>query len=349
MKNINPIGLFDDHFLLDQLSKIGDPLEKLDTYIDWAIFEVPISKAFNITKQKQKKVGRTPFDKLMLFKALIIQSLYNLSDEQLEYQILDRASFKRFLGIKKSDKVPDAKTFWHYRSQLESKRIVRELFNTFNDLLDSVGVLAHEGKILDASFVKVPKQRNTRDENQHIKTNGEVPENWAKKPAKKSQKDIDARWTKKNNTSYYGYKNHIKIDSGTKFIENYIVTEASVHDSQVVEDILTVSDAGQPLWADSAYVGEEQEAIYRKKKVIVKIHEKSVRNKPLTDEQKRNNSEKSKIRARVEHIFGFIENSMKKSFIRTIGIVRAETKIGLMNLTYNLCRCVQLKITVSAG
>jgi len=349
MKNINPIGLFDDHFLLEQLSKIGDPLEKLDTYIDWTIFEIPIRKVFNVTQQKQVKTGRTPFNKLMLFKALIIQSLYNLSDEQLEYQILDRASFKRFLGIKKSDKVPDAKTFWHYRSQLESKGIVRELFNIFNELLDSAGVLAHEGKILDASFVKVPKQRNTRDENQHIKTKGEVPESWDEKPAKKSQKDIDARWTKKNNTSFYGYKNHIKIDSETKFIEKYIVTDASVHDSQVVEDILTESDAGQPLWADSAYVGEEQEAIYRKKKVIVKIHEKGVRNKPLTDEQKSNNSEKSKTRARVEHIFGFIENSMKKSFIRTIGIVRAETKIGLMNLTYNLCRCIQLKIDISAG
>jgi len=349
MKNINPIGLFDDHFLLEQLTKIGDPLEKLDTYIDWTIFEIPIRKVFNISQQKQVKTGRTPFNKLLLFKALIIQSLYNLSDEQLEYQILDRASFKRFLGIKKSDKVPDAKTFWHYRSQLESKGIVRELFNIFNELLDSAGVLAHEGKILDASFVKVPKQRNTRDENQHIKTKGEVPESWDEKPAKKSQKDIDARWTKKNNTSFYGYKNHIKIDSATKFIEKYIVTDASVHDSQVVEDILTESDAGQPLWADSAYVGEEQEAIYRKKKVIVKIHEKGVRNKPLTDEQKSNNSEKSKTRARVEHIFGFIENSMKKSFIRTIGIVRAETKIGLMNLTYNLCRCVQLKIDISAG
>lgn len=349
MKNKNPLGLFDDHFLLVQLTKLGDPLEKLDAFIDWTIFEVPINKAFKIGIKKQSKVGRTPFNKLMLFKALILQSLYNLSDDQLEYQILDRASFKRFLGIKKSDKVPDAKTFWHYRSQLESKGIVRELFNTFNELLDSAGVLAHEGKILDASFVKVPKQRNSRDENKQIKATGESPESWSDKPAKKSQKDVDARWTKKNNTSYYGYKNHIKIDSGTKFIENYIVTDASVHDSQVVDDILTDSDAGQPLWADCAYIGEEAETIYKKKKVIVMVHEKGRRNKPLTKNQKISNKQKSRIRARVEHIFGFIENSMKKSFIRTIGIVRAETKVGLMNLTYNLCRCAQLNIAVTAG
>ena len=97
---------------------------------------------------------------MVLYKAFIIQSLYNLSDDQLEYQLLDMASFKRFLSLKKSDKVPDSKTFLHFRKQLESKCIVRELFNTFNRLLDSVDVLAHEGKIMDASFIKVPKQRN---------------------------------------------------------------------------------------------------------------------------------------------------------------------------------------------
>ena len=349
MKNINPLGLFDDHFLLEQLAKLGDPLKKLDNYIDWRIFEIPLNKAFNNNKNGKPKSGRPSFNKLVLFKGLIIQSLYNLSDDQLEYQILDRASFRRFLGLKKSDKVPDSKTFWHFRKQLESKGIVRELFNTFNSILDSVGVLAHEGKILDASFVKVPKQRNSRDDNQHIKKTGEAPESWNEKPAKKSQKDIDARWTKKNNTSYYGYKNHIKIDSETKIIENYIITDASVHDSQVIEDLNTTKDQGQKLWADSAYAGENQEEIYDRKNIINRVHEKGVRNTPLTDEQKTKNKEKSKTRVRVEHVFGFIENSMKKSFIRTIGIVRAETKIGLMNLTYNLCRCVQLNISVSRG
>ena len=349
MKNINPIGLFDDHFLLNQLTKLGDPLEKLDNFIDWKIFEVPLNQAFEINKKKISKGGRPSFSKVLLFKALIIQSLYNLSDDQLEYQILDRASFKRFLGIKKSDKVPDSKTYWHFRKQLESKCIVRELFNTFNRLLDQAGILAHEGKILDASFVKVPKQRNNRDENQHIKKTGEAPENWNEKPAKKSQKDLDARWTKKNNASYYGYKNHIKIDATTKIVENYVVTDASVHDSQVVPDLLTKSDEGQNLWADSAYRGKNQEDEYKRKKVISNVHEKGSRNNPLTDEQKARNKEKSKTRVRVEHVFGFIENSMKKSYIRTIGIVRAETKIGLINLTYNLCRCVQLKIAVSMG
>ena len=82
----------------------------LNEFIDWKVFESPINQAFKNEDKDLLKGGRPPFNKLMLFKALIIQSLYNLSDDQLEYQIIDRASFKCFLGLKKSNKVPDSKT-----------------------------------------------------------------------------------------------------------------------------------------------------------------------------------------------------------------------------------------------
>jgi len=349
MKNINPLGLFDDHFLLETLSKLGDPLQKLNKFINWEIFESPINEAFKNEDRDLSKGGRPPFNRLMLFKALIIQSLYNLSDDQLEYQIVDRASFKRFLGLKKSDKVPDSKTFWLFREQLIEKEVIVGLFKTFNETLDAAGVFANEGKMVDASFVEVPRQRNTREENKHIKDTGTAPHEWKVKPHKLAQKDVDARWTKKNNATFYGYKNHVKADTRTKLIEEYIVTDASVHDSQAMEQLLTEKDEGQPLYADSAYTGEDQEAVYKKKKVINKINEKGYRNNPLTEEQKANNKEKSRIRARVEHLFGFVENSMNGSFIRTIGIARAKAKIGMMNLSYNICRCTQLKIMVAMG
>src|SRR5665647_1862492 len=100
MKNINPHGLFDDHFLMEKLTKLGDPFEKLNEYIDWRIFNFPLEVAFTSEIQDNNKGGRPPFPRLMMFKALLIQSLYNLSDDQLEYQIVERASFKRFLGLK---------------------------------------------------------------------------------------------------------------------------------------------------------------------------------------------------------------------------------------------------------
>ena len=167
MKNINPLGLFDDHFLMEKLTKLGDPLQKLNGYIGWEIFETTLNEPFKDEDKDISKGGRPPFSKLMLFKALLIQRLYNLSDDQLEYQILDRASFKRFLGLKKSDKVPDSKTFWAFREQLIEKDIILGLFKIFNETLDASGIFANEGKMVDASFVEAPRQRNTREENKH--------------------------------------------------------------------------------------------------------------------------------------------------------------------------------------
>lgn len=322
---------------------------KLNEYIDWSIFEAPLDQAFKNQTKDLSKGGRPPFSKLLLFKALLIQSLYNLSDDQLEFQIVDRASFKRFLGLKKSDKVPDSRTFWLFREHLIEKNVIVGLFNRFNKTLDAAGVFANEGKMVDASFVEAPRQRNTREENKHIKETGTAPKQWSEKPHKLAQKDVDARWTKKNNSTFYGYKNHIKADTKTKLIEEYIVTDASVHDSQAIEQLLTEKDKNQPLYADSAYTGEDQEKIYKKKEVISKVHAKGYRNKPLTDTQKASNKEKSSIRVRVEHVFGFVENSMHGSIVRTIGIARASAKIGMMNLTYNICRCTQLKIVVAMG
>jgi IS5 family transposase len=176
-----------------------------------------------------------------------------------------------------------------------------------------------------------------------------VPSSWQDNPNKLAQKDTDARWTKKNATNFYGYKNHVKADTGSKLIVKYLVTDASVHDSQALDALLDERDKGQEFYADSAYTGENAEKVYTKNEVTNKVHEKGYKNKPLTEGQRISNKAKSKIRARVEHIFGFVENSMNGSFIKTIGIKRAKAKIGLMNIVYNICRCVQLKTVVSMG
>lgn len=339
MKNINPLGFFDEHFLLERLTKLKDPLVKLEEHINWNIF-VPILDVAFSRPEHLSKMGRPPFDRLMMFKILILQSLYNLSDDQMEYQITDRRSFMRFLGLKVSDKVPDAKTIWKFRETLLQEEVIEALFYRFNQALDDQSVFAKTGQIVDASFVEVPKQRNTRDENQQIKQ-GETPEAWKKQPNKLRQKDTDARWLKKNNMNFYGYKNHIKVDHGTKLISTYMVTDASVHDSQELETLIDKDDAGQPLYGDSAYTGQEESIAWCC--MQAEVHEKGTSNSKLTDEQKASNRKKSKTRARAEHVFGYMTNSMNGMFIKTIGLLRAGAKIGLSNLTYNMMRCVQLR------
>jgi len=344
MKKIYPPRVFDEHFMLEKLRKLNDPLLKLEAHIDWQIFYPVLDAVFE--KAKPTDVGRPAFDRYLMFKILILQSLYNLSDEQTEFQIIDRRSFRRFLGLSATDKVPDAKTIWKFRETLIESEVIEVLFFRFNQALDDQCVFAKTGQILDASFVEAPRQRNTREENRLIKQEGKTPEEWKSNPHKLRQKDVDARWTRKNKVNYYGYKNHVKVDSGSNLITAYAVSDASVHDSQELETLIDGDDAGQPLYGDSAYVGQEK-SIARCGMTNM-IHEKGYKNHPLTEAQRAFNNLKSKTRARVEHVFGFMTNSMGAMVVRTVGRVRAAAKIGLTNLTYNLMRCSQLKKKVAA-
>ncbi len=230
---------------------------------------------------------------------------------------------------------------WLYRDALAQAGKVEELFKLFDSHLARRGYIARGGQILDASIVPVPRNHNTRDENATIKK-GEVPEDWADKPAKRVQKDVDARWTKKHGKSHYGYKNHINVDRTHKLVRRYHVTDAAVHDSQTVDHLLMQGNTGSGVWADAAYRSEEMEAKLRDRKLKSYIHRKGKRGKPLTEQAKGSNRTKSTVRVRVEHIFGAQANDMGGTLVRTIGLVRAKAKIGMKNLTYNMRRLAQL-------
>jgi len=332
-------GFWDQDLRLSKLSQLGDPLEKLIKGIDFEIFRSILED--NLSKEPLDKGGRPPYDYVMMFKILILQRYYNISDDQVEFQINDRMSFMRFLDLSIADDIPDSKTVWLFREHLTDLDLVEDLFGLFLNELDKLGLIVNEGKIIDASFVEVPRQRNNREENKQIKA-GEIPERFESNPHVKSQKDIDARWTKKNNVTYFGYKNHVKEDASSKIVVKYLVTDASVHDSQATDSLLDENDKREDFYGDSAYSGEPQEKIIISKKMNNKVCEKGTRNHPLTEDQKANNREKSRVRSRVEHIFGFMEMSMNEMYIQCIGIKRATAIIGLMNLTYNMYRKIQL-------
>lgn len=333
-------GFFDENDRLKELSKIGDPLEKLNTYIEWGQFRDILTRT--LTKEAKGPGGRPPFDYVMMFKVLVLQRLYNISDAQAEYQIKDRLSFMRFLGLSLCDTVPDEKTIGEYREHLTEAKIIDELFNGFTLQLEKKKVITYSGSIVDATFVDVPRQRNKKEENETIKEGG-VPEEWEKdeNKNKRRQKDVDARWAKKNEETHYGYKNHIKIDKKSKIITKHRTTSAEVHDSQELKNLVE-EGKDKRLYGDSGYAGEEVQKCIPEG-VKNRIHEKGKRNKPLTKTQKRENKAKSHIRARVEHVFGMMTNTMKGITIRSIGMRRACFNIGLMNLVYNLSRYAYLK------
>ncbi|MBU0460772.1 MAG: IS5 family transposase [Nanoarchaeota archaeon] len=329
-------GFFDFSERFKALSKMGDPLEKLNKVINWEIFRKPIEKIIP-RKNKSSKGGRPSYDCILMFKIIVLQILYNLSDDQTEFQIRDRFSFIRFLGILLTDTIPDAKTIWLFKENLGKNNGVRALFDEFENTLKELGFFAKSGQIVDASIIKAPVRRTGKKDNELIK-NGKKPKNWSNWPkSKKSQTDMDARWTKKRNKSHFGYKSHTNIDKKHKFIREYRITDASVHDSRVFEDIYQHTDVSLEVYGDGAYRSKKIEIFINNCGDKSKIQWNKSPNKKLSVIKKTLNKINSAIRIAVEHVFARQKTCMKLC-IRSIGLQRAKVKIGLANLVYNFTR-----------
>ncbi len=254
-------GLFDENERFEELTKLGDPLMILKNNIDWESFRDILNQIRLAQNPKNvNNVGRKPFDVVMMFKILILQRYYDISDEQMEFQLKDRRSFERFVsGGETLYHMPDAKTIWLYRERFKDTGIARKVFYRFDKQLKSAKIIGKSGKMIDASFVEVPTQRNSKDDNKMIK-DGTIPNDWP--DSKKAQKDTDARWTKKNGRSYFGYKNHIVADKKSKIILNYEASTAEVHDSQMLDKVIGYPrKEKESVWADSACRSEEIETM----------------------------------------------------------------------------------------
>lgn len=342
------LGFFDTEKRLAALSAKGDPLEAIDGLVPWESFRAEI-EAVVLTPDEIRKsrAGRKPIDAIVMFRMLVLQALHNLSDEQAEFQVRDRLSFTRFLRLGMEYAIPDATTLWLFREKLAKAGLIEKLFERFDRHLAAKGYIARGGQIIDATIVPVPKQRNSRDDNDTVKA-GETPAEWEKKPAKLRQKDRDARWTKRHDRSFFGYKNHVNADAKYKLIRRYEVTDAAVHDSQALDALLSKGNTSADVFGDSAYRSAETETKLKAQGYRSRIHARATRGRPLSNAKQEANRKKSRLRARVEHVFGTQETSPGGRMVRTIGIVRARAKIGLQNLVYNIRRLVTLERLAAA-
>ena len=328
-------GFYDLHKRFSKLTEAGDALERLDAVVDWEMFRPELERIDR--KERKSAAGRKPMDRVVMFKMLILQILCGLSDEALEYQVSDRLTFMRFLRIELAGTVPDAKTVWLFRERLREAQVFDRLFEQFHRALAAQGVKLNSGQIVDASFVEAPRQRNTREENETIK-DGAKRKDWTNNAAKLRQKDIDARWTKKNDEDHYGYKTHVSVDRKTKLVVEERSTAANVHDSQVFDELLgKPSKRGRDVWADSAYRSAEQEQGLKRHGFRSHVHERAYRDRPLTEAQQQENRRKSRVRVRVEHVFATM-TQMGGMTVRTIGIERMRVWSTMKALSYNLKR-----------
>ena len=344
-------GFFDLDERYQRLSENGDPLVKLAALIDFEAFRPKLAIA--LKRSDGSKGGRPPYDPVLMFKILVLQTLYTLSDDATEFQIRDRLSFMRFLGLGFEDGVPDAKTVWLFREHLTRAGAIDELFAAFDAWLKGKGYLAMSGQIIDASIIAAPRQRNTDAEKAALRE-GKIPDAWAAKPNKLAQKDRDARWTLKRAKArpakadgtkakveiavpMFGYKTHVSIDRKHGFVRRFTVTSAAAHDGAQLANVLDATNTASDVWADTAYRSKTNEAHLAKNGQRSKVHFRRQPGLDLTPAQRKANRARSKVRSAVETVFAGQKHRFGL-FVRTIGLARARTKIGLANLAYNLKR-----------
>jgi transposase, IS5 family len=353
-------GFFDVAERLAGLSRKGDELERLSAVIDFELFRPELERA--VPRADRAKGGRPPFDHVVMFKVLILQTRNNLSDERTEFYLRDRLTWMRFLGLGLGDPVPDANTIWTFREALTKVGAIEPLFALFDQALRDAGYLAMSGQLVDASIVPAPKQRNSKAEKQALKA-GRIPDGWEAKPAKLRQKDRDARWTVRYTKPKpdkdgelppvdiaipaFGYQNHIGADRRHRLIRRWTATDAAAHAGAKLGELLDPNNTASGVWADTAYRSRKNESLLAGRRLKSHIHRKKPRGRPMPPHIARANSKRSRVRALIEHIFADQKDKMGL-FVRTIGLARAKTKIGLANLVYNMRRLVWLERTAAA-
>jgi IS5 family transposase len=348
-------GFFDAAERLHALSAAGDPLERLKAVVDFELFRPELEAALD--RADRSRGGRPPYDAVLMFRILVLQRLYTLSDDQTEYQLRDRLSFMRFVGLALHEAVPDAKTIWLFREQLTRSGTLGRLFERFDRLLHDRGYLAMGGQIVDATVIEARRPRLSKHEKQTLRAGG-TPAGWSK--ARSRQIDRDGRWTIKRGRKapppegaqrraagavavpVFGYKNHVGIDRVHGFIRRFTVTHAARHDGSQLGTVLDARNTASEVWADTAYRSRANLALLDKRGLVAQFQRAKPRGKPMPLHIARGNATRARVRSRVEHVFA-AEKRRMGLVVRTIGLLRATAKITLANLAYNLSRLVWIE------
>lgn len=354
-------GFFDGEERLQALSAAGDPLERLAAVIDFEVFRGDLEAA--LSRSDRSKGGRPAYDAVLMFKLLVLQTLYTLSDDQTEYQLKDRLSFMRFVGLALHDRVPDAKTIWLFREQLARAGAAERLFAQFDALLRAKGWLAMGGQIIDATVIQARRPRLTQAEKATLRGGG-TPVEW--RPARRAQIDRDGRWTIKRGqrrevppgadhqrrveiaVPVFGYKNHVGIDREHGFLRRYTVTHAAAYDGGQLGAVLDRDNTAGDVWADTAYRSAANLALLERRGLKPQFQRKKPRGKKMPAHIARGNATRARVRSRVEHVFA-TQKCRLGLVVRTVGLVRARIKIGLANLAYNFTRLAWLNSRTAAA
>lgn len=291
--------------------RTGAFLDRMQALIPWTEIAEELTPALY-----DGTTGRPGFPVTVLVKALLLEAWFNLSDPELEEQVLDRLSFQRFLGVSDRKDIPDETTVCRFRAKLVDIGAMEDLFSLVQTLITKEGVVVRPGTLVDATIIEAPKGRKREDGS--------------------STRDTEAGFTKKNGSWHHGYKAHVATDPSGRFVRKVTTTSASVHDADTF-DALTAGE-GRAVFADKAYISEEKKRDFRRRGVYWGVLDRASRNHPLSQRQEQRNRKKSSVRSHVEHVFAWMKRLMGYRRSRYRGLRRNTAHALLIATAYNLKR-----------
>jgi IS5 family transposase len=283
-------------------------LRRIHKAVDWRPLEQMLEGLY------PSRRGRPSYPPLIMFKALLLQQWYGLSDPGLEEAISDRISFQQFLGLSFEDSVPDETTICKFRGLLGQKGLNEKLFDLISVQLDAQGLVVRRGSLIDASLLKAQRRPFG---------------------------DPDASIVRRGDKVDYGYKAHVTVDQGSEIIRKVELTGAAVHESPLFLKMLQGDE--QSVFADKAYFLDVRKSRLRKWGIFCGILDRNKVNRPLSLRQRKRNKRLSKVRSAVERVFGTFKRHYGMGRVRYVGLLRNRAHLFLVGICYNLKKLLVLK------
>ena len=292
-------------------------LDRLNELVKWYRFEKLLGHL-----RDEAGPGRPGYPALVMLKAVILASLYGLSERELEEALDDRLSFRRFVGLALEEKVPDHTVLNRFRNRLVSEGLLEKLFAELDRQLEQAGVILRRGTMLDATLIEAVSAPPKGD---------------------RPSRDPDAGFAKRSGKpgSTFGYKAHVGVDQGSGIIRRVITTAANVNDTMPADELILGDEA--VVWADAAYHTHAREAALKARGVKPRLMRRPNKHHPkLPPRLARYNRLIARRRAAVETTFATLKNRMRLTHIRYVGLAKASAQVTLAAIAFNLRRWTRL-------
>lgn len=306
-----------------KISRAVGTLESIGKLVDW---QALVRIVEPLDKTREGRGGRPPVPFEVKLKMLFLQHTFNLSDEELEDQLIDRLSFQQFVGLGYDEEIPDFTTFWKFKEKLAKAGLMPKIFEEIVGQIEGRGLILKKGTIIDATLINSanrPQSEKNREKNRD-----------------NSQIDTDAAGAGKGKKKYYGYKGHIGVDAESKIIRKCDLTPADVHDRHRMHEMMSGDE--RSVWADKNYPLQAEKAAARKAGLYYGVLDRAARATPLSSRQKKRNRKKSAVRRAVEHPFGFMRKKLKVTVMGAKNLIRNSLRFGMWCTVYNVLRAAFL-------